>query len=72
LYFKLTGKVIPKVAESSAKAAIKYGPTDDISKFRGALSKAALKEFGQLEKLIKQERIERPLAGKYVLLLCTH
>jgi hypothetical protein len=39
---------------------LKYDPSNNFTKFRDALSKAALKEFGPIGKLIKQEKLEIP------------
>jgi hypothetical protein len=39
---------------------LKYGPLNNFTKFRDALSEAVLKEFGPIGKLIKQEKLEMP------------
>jgi hypothetical protein len=41
---------------------LKYCPANNFIKFRDALSKAALKEYGEVGKLIKQEKMEKPKA----------
>ncbi len=46
--------------DPEAIPVLKYGPLNNFTKFRDALSKAALKEFGPIGKLIKQEKLEMP------------
>jgi len=53
-------KVVEKKKDPEAIPVLKYGPGNNFAKFRDALSKAALKEYGQLGKLIKQERLDKP------------
>jgi hypothetical protein len=45
-----------KRKDPEAIPVLKYGPSNNFTKFRDALSKAALKEYGQLGKLIKQKQ----------------
>jgi hypothetical protein len=49
-----------KRKDPEAIPVLKYGPSNNFTKFRDALSKAALKEFGPIGKLIKQEKLEMP------------
>jgi hypothetical protein len=49
-----------KRKDPEAIPVLKYGPLNNFTKFRDALSKAALKEFGSIGKLIKQEKLEIP------------
>ena len=53
-------KVVERKKDPEAIPVLKYGPGNNFAKFRDALSKAALKEYGQLGKLIKQERLDKP------------
>jgi len=51
-----------KKKDPEAIPVLKYSPANNFIKFRDALSKAALKEYGEVGKLIKQEKLEKPQA----------
>jgi hypothetical protein len=44
-----------------AITVLKFGPPNNFMKFKEALSKIALEEYGALGKLIKKGKIEEPI-----------
>ncbi len=44
----------PKKKDAEAIPILKYGPSNNFAKFKEAISKAALKQYGDLGKLICQ------------------